>query len=96
MRTLVIRDLVENTSSNEQGLILYHELKRAFQKAEKIILKIDSTMSLSSSFLNSSLGSFMDEFGLQALKSNIKIQGPKSQFDRLADYVNRYSKIYHV
>ncbi len=96
MKTLVLKDIVKNSSSNEQGMILFDYLNKAYLNKDSLLLEIDSDLSLSSSFLNSSFGLFLDVYGYQNLKKMIKIKGSKSQFLRLTDYINKYNKVYNV
>lgn len=94
MDTLILRNIVMNTSSNEQGFVLFQYLKKAVNSDTKIILNVDPELTLSSSFLNSSLGAFLDEYGLEKFKKHVKFKGSQSQFLRLSKYLTSYEKIY--
>jgi hypothetical protein len=94
MRTLILKNLVINTSSNTEGVVLFNELKDAYLHKEIITLDIDGNLSLSSSFLNSSIGSFLEMYGLTEFKSIVKFRGPKSQFEKISEYINNYSELY--
>lgn len=96
MKTLVLKDIVKNSSSNEQGMILFNLLKTAYLNKESVLLHVDSDLTMSSSFLNSSFGIFMDEFGLDNFKKTVKFKGSKNQHTRLVDYITKYSSLYPV
>jgi hypothetical protein len=96
MNTLVLKDLIKDTSSNEQGEILFNLMKKYFNSSESFILEVDTDLSLSSSFLNSSFGQFLDLYGLISLKKIIKIKGSKFQFQKISTYIESYNEIYLV
>ncbi|NCT10482.1 MAG: DUF4325 domain-containing protein [Flavobacteriia bacterium] len=96
MKTLILKDIVKNSSSNEQGMILYNYLQNAFLNKDTLVLYVDSDMSMSSSFLNSSIGLFLDNYGLDSFQETVKFKGSKNQFSRLADYITKYSSLYPV
>lgn len=94
METLILKDLVNNSGSNAEGSVLYDSLKDAFYKDQNLVLLIDPDMALSSSFLNSSIGQFLDQFGLENFKRIVKLRSTENQFRRIADYVKDYQKLY--
>jgi len=96
MKTLILKDIVKNSSSNEQGMILYNYLQNAFLNKDTLVLYVDSDMSMSSSFLNSSIGLFLDNYGLDSFQETVKFKGSKNQFSRLADYITKYNSLYPV
>lgn len=96
MKTLVLKNIVKDTSSNDQGMLLFTYLKDAYLSNDSIILDVDSDLSMSSSFLNSSIGLFLDNFGLDNFKKTLKFKGTKTQFSRIADYISKYNELYLV
>ena len=94
MKHLILKDVVRNSSSNEEGLVLFNILKNAYLSNTKIVLHIDSHLSMSSSFLNTSIGEFLDEYGLDNFKETVKFKGTKLQFERLKNYINKYNSLY--
>lgn len=96
MKTLILKNIVKNSSSNEQGMILFDSLQSAYLSKNPLILYVDSDLSLSSSFLNSSIGLFLDKYGLNSFKQTVKFKGSKNQFSRMADYISKYSSLYPV
>lgn len=96
MKLLILKDLVSNTGSNEEGNVLFISLQTAFLNNDSFILSIDSDLSMSSSFLNTSFGYFLDMYGLANLKKTVKFKGSKNQFSRLSDYINKYTSVYAI
>lgn len=94
MKTVVLKDLVKNSSSNEEGTILFKELEKACVADDTLLLLVDADQSLSSSFLNTSFGTFLDNYGLSKFKKTVKIKGSKNQFLRLTDYISKYNSLY--
>ncbi|MBZ9627447.1 DUF4325 domain-containing protein [Psychroflexus sp. CAK1W] len=94
MKTMILRNLVSNAGSVDEGAVLFNHLKEAFRNGQYIVLEIDSDMSLSSSFLNSSVGQFLDEYGFLSFKKTIKFKGSKTQFQRLNKYIQDYKSLY--
>lgn len=94
MKTLVLKDIVKNSSSNDQGSVLFELMKNAFLQKDVILLHVDSDLSMSSSFLNSSFGEFLDSYGLNSFKQTVKFRGSKSQFLRLSDYISQYNSLF--
>ncbi len=92
MNTIVLKNLVSNTSSNSQGFVLFNELKK--YKQDVVILEISNDLTLSSSFLNSSIGEYLDTFGLTEFKQNIKFKGSRNQYLRISKYLEDYSRLY--
>jgi len=96
MKTLILKNIVKNSSSNEQGMVLFDSLQNAYLSKDSLILYVDSDLSMSSSFLNTSIGQFLDKYGLNSFKQTVKFKGSKNQFSRLSNYINKYSSLYQV
>jgi len=94
MKILILKDLLDNTSSVDQGLLLFLELKKSYEKSEEVILEVDKNLLLSSSFLNSSIGAFLDDYGLISFRKTVKFKGSKNQFNRLKKYIDSYASLY--
>ncbi|WP_194766897.1 STAS-like domain-containing protein [Tamlana sp. I1] len=96
MKTLILKNIVRNSSSNEEGEILFNALQRAYLNGEQLLLYVDSNLSMSSSFLNTSIGVFLDKYGFSNFKETVKFKGSKNQFLRLNQYITNYKDIYLV
>ena len=92
---ILLSSIVSNTETNSEGVKLFCVITKAIKNEESIILEIDSNMTLSSSFLNSSLGEVIDNYNLDVLKTYLKIQTTKTQFERINSYLNKYNDAYH-
>ncbi len=60
---LKVKDIVLETFTNTSGYTLYLALKPFFINDQKIYVSFDTCGSTSSSFLNSSFGQLIEEFG---------------------------------
>lgn len=94
MKTLILKNIVKNAGSNEEGLVLFSSLKNAYLENNILILHVDSDLSMSSSFLNSSVGLFIDNYGLDEFKNIVKFKGSKNQFSRMKNYIEKYTNTY--
>ena len=94
MKTLHLKTLVPNLSSNDAGLQLFLIIDKSFVNNEKVILQIDSDISMSSSFLNSSIGAFLEKYGLEKFKTHFKFKGSRTQYERFVNYINTYAETY--
>jgi len=94
MKTLNLKELVTNSSSVKEGSILFNHLKEAYLREEVILLEVDTELSLSSSFLNASIGAFFDDYGFENFKKTVKFKGSKTQFNRLSRYIDNYKQLY--
>lgn len=92
--TVILKNLVADTSSNRSGLILFNAIENT-DKNDIVILEIDNRMSLSSSFLNSSIGSYIEKYGLKEFKRKVKFKGNKNQFARISNYIEKFSMLNH-
>lgn len=91
---ILIKNIVTNTETNVEGVKLYCVVDKFLKEDLNIILEIENDMVLSSSFLNSSLGSILDKYGLDKLKNSLKLKCNKSQFERISTYLYKYNHIY--
>ncbi|MCY1234089.1 hypothetical protein D3C87_43260 [compost metagenome] len=90
-----LANIVSNTETNIEGVKLFCVITKAIRNDESLILEIDSHMALSSSFLNSALGEIIDNYSLDVLKSCLRIESSKTQFERINSYLIKYNNIYH-
>jgi hypothetical protein len=94
MKNIILKNIVKNTSSNDEGQVLFDSLKDAYFNGLTILLTIDSNQAMSSSFLNTSIGKFLEEYGFEQFKKTVKFKGTKSQFQKLSKYISNYKNIY--
>lgn len=88
----LIKIIDKNTSTNRDGDQLYYYLVDNISN-DQILLHFLPDVTLTSSFLNSSFGKFIDVFGLDNLKAKIKIKTNKSTFFVISKYLDNYSHV---
>ncbi len=71
--TINIKDTTTGTLTNADGERLKIAIEKALTGNNIIVLSFAGINTISTSFLNSSIGEIVDQFGLQALKNRIKI-----------------------
>lgn len=88
-----LQSITASTSSNSDGNVLYAFLIKNAVNSQ-VVLNIHGNFILSTSFLNSSFGRYINDYGIELFKNNIKIQTNINTFSRLKDYINVYSQLY--
>jgi hypothetical protein len=73
--TILLRDTVNETYTNASGDTLYHVLKGQFEAEQLVELSFKDATITSSSFLNSSIGALIEEYGTQTVKQRIRPTG---------------------
>ena len=71
--TLKVSDLTPSTVTNADAVGLRIAMKDAILKGEAILLSFHGVTTLTTSFLNSSIGEIIDEFGFDALKGKLSL-----------------------
>jgi hypothetical protein len=92
MKNIQLKNTSRSFSSNKDGLILFNIFENTIKEKTSILLEIDSEIAMSSSFLNSSFGEVLSLYGLDTLKEYIKIKTSKNQFERISNYISKYSR----
>ena len=84
---------VQGTATNDQGVVLYAVLKEHFLNNRKVRLSLHNATPMASSFMNSSLGALIDEFGYVKVTGSLSlIQFTKAQAEDIKRYFERYKK----
>ncbi|MEP1087468.1 MAG: STAS-like domain-containing protein [Algoriphagus sp.] len=87
-----LNDIVTETYSNSAGYKLYIELKGYVSQNSPIELSFLGSTPTSSSFLNSSFGTMIEELGLAKFKALIKpVDISNSQASMLRHYINTFN-----
>lgn len=94
MKIIILKSIVSNTSTNEQGGVLFNVFAKAVKDNEPFILQVSNDQPLSTSFLNTSVGKFLELYGTDTFKEHIKFKGNRAQFERISNYVDKYKKLY--
>lgn len=92
MGSLNVREIVNGSSTNLDGDALFSVLEQEYKQQGQILLVIDNDLAMSSSFLNSSIGAFLDKYGLEVFKKSIRFKGNQNQFNRLSRYIQKYTE----
>ncbi len=69
--TIMLRDTVNDTFTNASGYALYLVLKERFDAEQPFELSFKDATITSSSFLNSCIGSLIEEYGVETVKQRI-------------------------
>ncbi len=85
---IIISNIVKNTYINSEGHKLYIELLPFIKEQKKIDLSFVGLTPMSTSFLNSSIGALIDEFGFDLFKNTIHpVEITKSHAEVLSRYI---------
>lgn len=71
--TIIVKNGAPGTLSNADGVSLKIAIEKALSDDNIAILSFAGIDTISTSFLNSSIGEIVDQFGIQTLKNRIKI-----------------------
>lgn len=93
MRHINLGQITVSSSSNNDGDKLYDYLC-SYALTSEVVIQIDSNSILSTSFLNSSFGKFINDYGIDLFKRNVKINTNANQFNRLKNYIVNYTLLY--
>lgn len=84
---------VQGTATNDQGLALYIVLKEHFLGNRKVRLSLHNATPMSSSFMNSSFGTLIDELGHTKVTTLLSlIHFSKTQAENIKKYFAQYKK----
>lgn len=78
--------------TTDAGTTLYNEIKAQISSDNKAVIDMTGVTSLSSVFLNVSIGRIIDDYGMKRLKDSVSfINITQQQAKRLTEYLERYS-----
>ena len=93
MCSINIQTLLEGKTYPQAGAELYDIIVRNMDEP-KIVLDMTGVSILPSMFLNMSIGKFIDNYGVDVLRSKISFHKISvSQAQRIKDYVQKYSAL---
>lgn len=94
MITIKLKDIIEERSYPEAGEIIYYIIEKAMSQNEKISIDMQDVISVPTMFMNTSFGTFIENFGADKLKQIISFQNIlKSQAERISKYIKEYENI---
>lgn len=93
MCTIILNRIISSfNETTDAGAQLYNELKAQICSDNKAVVDMAGVTSLSSVFLNVSIGKIIDEYGMKRLKEFVSfINITQQQAKRLKEYLERYS-----
>jgi predicted nucleotide-binding protein (sugar kinase/HSP70/actin superfamily) len=84
-----IKDIVDDTFTNASGYVLYLALDDKLKKTSEVFdLSFEGISCTSSSFLNSSIGIIIEDYGIDVLKRIKPIHVGATQADLLKKYIS--------
>jgi STAS-like domain of unknown function (DUF4325) len=91
---IIIRNTVNNTYTNSEGMKLYAALKPYFESGDKVDVSFVDLSPTSTSFLNSSIGNLIDEYGINNFKKVVRpVQITRSHADLLKKYLDSFANL---
>lgn len=91
MCTVNLKDIMSNQSLPEAGNRLLDIMMSKLNAGERIVLDMDGVPSLPSIFLNTSIGKFIEEQGVELLKKKVAFAKiSKGQAERLQEYIQKF------
>ncbi len=72
-QTIVVSQVTQSTLSNMDGYTLKASIDSILKNGSSVLLSFDDVITISSSFLNSSIGELIDQYGFDILKDRVKI-----------------------
>jgi hypothetical protein len=90
---LDIEKTIGSSLTNEDGSKLFDYMKNAYNSNTIIVIQISPIMTMTSSFLNTSIGQFIDIYGPEEFKKTVKLKSSRVQYERIVDYIKKYMTI---
>ena len=92
MKTIELKNLLEDKSYPDAGSVLFYIIKNSIAGSEKIIIDMKDVISIPTMFMNTSFGAVLDEFSMEQLKGTISFKNiSKSQIERIQKYLSDYN-----
>lgn len=70
---IIVKNVCNGTFTNADGMSLFLTIDSSLKDSNNVLLSFSGINSVSSSFLNSSIGSIIEKYGINVMKDNIKI-----------------------
>lgn len=85
-----LQQIMKNKTYPESGLALFEIMVDKMKMNDKIVIDLDGVVSMPSMFLNTSIGKFIEQYGVDVLREKVSFSRISStQADRLKLYINR-------
>ena len=90
--TIRLMDIVSGTSTNAEGLILFNVMNNLLLNNQNVRLSLEGATPFSTSFLNSSIGSLVDKYGIENVRKKLVFSNlTKSQIKKMTNYFEMVS-----
>jgi hypothetical protein len=70
---IIVKEVITGTSTNAEAMPLFILMDEALTQNKAVVLSLKNCKSMSSSFLNSSIGCIVDKYGFDLLKGRLSI-----------------------
>lgn len=83
MVTIEVKNIVNNYSDNQSGLIILDKIKRAFKANKTVIISFESVPYVSTSFVNSAFINLLSDYSFERIREDLKFINSNSQINSL-------------
>lgn len=93
MCTIKIKEILDAAPNlPEAGCVLFDRIDMAFNNSQNVIIDMEDVTSLSSVFLNTSIGRVVEQYGVERLKQSVSFSKiTRQQAERLKEYLQKIS-----
>ncbi len=89
-----IKEVVSGTSTNIEGYTLFVLMDKIISNGDTIVLSLKDCNILSSSFLNSSIGSLIEKHGFHEMKGRLVLTNyTPSMAEYIGHYISRFKEL---
>ncbi|MGT2666664.1 STAS-like domain-containing protein [Streptococcus rifensis] len=81
--TIIVKDLVDNCSNNQSGLILLEHIKQALDKKELATISFETIPYVSTSFVNSAFINLLEDYSFDFIRQHLKFKHSTVQINNL-------------
>ncbi len=93
MCSIKLQEILSNKTYPDAGSVLYDMLVAKIDTENNIVLDMTGVVSLPSMFLNTSIGKFIETYGLELLRKKVSFHKiSATQANRIKEYIERVSK----
>jgi len=78
-----VKDYVDQVYSNDDGKIIYNELKKELARSNKIAVSFKEISALNSSFVNSAFIELLEDYDFQFIKENLRFVDSTKQINNM-------------
>lgn len=83
MVVIIVKELVDNVTDNQSGLVLLEAIQEAFEKKQKVVILFESIPYISTSFINSAFINLLEDYTFEAIKTNLTFKNSIAQINQL-------------